>query len=209
MTLGLLNRPYRFQLYVVWLAWLRSSKAFTFRFFDAGWLTLLPCGSTRLGREDWIRSHCRILNSDIMDICWTRSYTLGYWSVQRFVKYASASLVFLVVTLLPLVSLWSFGRSTISNQLVAGSNIVRHIKLILELSLPLRVYGPIRSTHNAFQGVVMTSFCGTCSHLCCVSYLPGKICKIWYMIGWYVAYFSNSSRSLVVSSRRECSGCWR
>ena len=158
MTLGLLNRPYRFQLYVVWL---RSSKAFTFRFFDAGWLTLLPCGSTRLGREDWIRFHCRILNSDIMDICWTRSYALGYWSVQRFYQIRVCFLSVLVVTLLPLVSLWSFGRSTISNQLVAGSNIVRHVKLILELSLPLRVYGPIRSTHNAFQGVVMTSFCGT------------------------------------------------
>ncbi len=50
------------------------------------------------------------------------------------------SLVFLFVTLLPLVSLWSFGSSTISNQHVAGSIIVRHIKSILEPSLPLRVY---------------------------------------------------------------------
>jgi hypothetical protein len=68
----------------------------------------------------------------------------------------SASLVFLFVTLLPLVSLWSFGSSTILNQLVAGSIIVRHIKSILEPSLPLRVYGPMRSTHNTSKEVVMT-----------------------------------------------------
>ncbi len=98
-------------------------------------------------------------------------------------KYKSASLVFLFVTLLPLVSLWSFGSSTISNQLVAGSIIVRHIKSILEPSLPLRVYKPMRSTHNASQGVVMTSFYGTCPHFCCVSYWPGKICKIWHI--WF------------------------
>ncbi len=120
----------------------------------------------------------------------------------------SGSLVFLFVTLLPLVSLWSFGGSTISNQLVAGSTIVRHIKSILEPSLPLRVYRPMRSTHNTSQGVVMTSFCGTCLHFCCVSYWPGKICKIWHMIGWYVTYLSNTSWNLLVSSRRECPGCW-
>ncbi len=73
-------------------------------------------------------------------------------------NYKSAFLAFLFVTLLPLVSLWSIGSSTISNQLVAGSIIVRHINSILEPSLPLRVYGPIRSTHNTLQGIVMTSF---------------------------------------------------
>ena len=44
-----------------------------------------------------------------------------------------------------------------SNQLEAGSTIVRHIKSISVLSLPLRVYGPMRSTHNASQGFVMTN----------------------------------------------------
>jgi hypothetical protein len=53
------------------------------------------------------------------------------------------------------------GNSTISNQLVAVSIIVMHIKLITVLSLPLRVHGPTRSTHNASQGVVMTSFAGS------------------------------------------------
>ena len=44
------------------------------------------------------------------------------------------------------------GNSTISNQLVAGSIIMMHIKSITVLSLPLRVYGPMRSTHNAPMG---------------------------------------------------------
>ncbi len=35
------------------------------------------------------------------------------------------------------------------NQLVAGSIMVRHMKLILVFSLPLRVYCLMRSTHNA------------------------------------------------------------
>jgi hypothetical protein len=38
--------------------------------------------------------------------------------------------------------------------------MVRHMKSILEPSLLLRVYGPTRSTHNASQGVVMTSLGG-------------------------------------------------
>ncbi len=41
-----------------------------------------------------------------------------------------------------------------TSDVVAGSNIVRHMKSILDPSLPLRVLGPIRSTHNAFQGVI-------------------------------------------------------
>ena len=53
------------------------------------------------------------------------------------------------------------GNSTISNQLVAGSIIVTHIKSITVLSLPLRVYGPMRSTHSASQGLVMASFAGS------------------------------------------------
>jgi len=41
------------------------------------------------------------------------------------------------------------------NQLVAGSIIVRHIISIFEPSLPLRVYGPIRSTHNTCHLALM------------------------------------------------------
>jgi hypothetical protein len=53
------------------------------------------------------------------------------------------------------------GSSTISNQLIAGVIVVRHMKSILDLLLPLRVYCPMRSAHNALPEIVMTSFGGT------------------------------------------------
>jgi hypothetical protein len=65
---------------------------------------------------------------------------------ELFAKVVSATLVFSAnVTFLPLpavgtvISLVTVGSSTILNQLVTGSIIVRHIKSILEPSCPLRV----------------------------------------------------------------------
>jgi hypothetical protein len=50
------------------------------------------------------------------------------------------------------------GSYIVLNQLIAGSIMARHMKLILVLSLPLRVYYLMRCTHNALQGVIMNSF---------------------------------------------------
>ena len=49
----------------------------------------------------------------------------------------------------------------LSNQLIAGSIMVRHMKFILILSLPLRMYYLMRCTQNALWGVIMTSFDST------------------------------------------------
>jgi hypothetical protein len=57
------------------------------------------------------------------------------------------------------------GSSAISNQLEAGSIIDRAIKSICKLSLPLRVNGPMSSTHKHSQGFVMTVFGGSCPNL--------------------------------------------
>ncbi len=65
---------------------------------------------------------------------------------------------FLPLSMLGTVNFVTVGSFIVSNQLIAGSNIVRHMKLIPVVSLPLRVYNPVRSTHNACQGVIMTSF---------------------------------------------------
>ncbi len=46
------------------------------------------------------------------------------------------------------------GNSAILNQLEAGLIMVRAIKSICKLSLPLRVYRPMRSTHKHSQGIV-------------------------------------------------------
>ncbi len=57
----------------------------------------------------------------------------------------------------------------VSNQLIAGSIMVRHMILILVLSLPWRVYYLMRCTHDALWGVIMNSFDSTISYFACVS----------------------------------------
>jgi hypothetical protein len=57
------------------------------------------------------------------------------------------------------------GNSTTSSQLEAGSIMVRAIKSIDEPSVPLRVCGPIRSTHRASQGMHITILDGKCPYL--------------------------------------------
>ena len=65
---------------------------------------------------------------------------------------------FLPLPVLGTVNFVTVGSSVILNQLVAGSIMVRHMKLILVLSLLLRVYYLTRCTHNALWGVIMNSF---------------------------------------------------
>ncbi len=83
------------------------------------------------------------------------------------------------------------GSFVVSNQLVAGSIMVTHMKLILALFLPLRVYYLMRYTHHALWGVIMTSFDSTWPYLGCVSCFD-KICKIWHYWMVYVYLFSLS-----------------
>ena len=61
------------------------------------------------------------------------------------------------------------GNYIVSNQLIAGSIMVRHMIFIFVLSLPLRVYYLMRCTHNAIWGVILNSFDSTISYFGCVS----------------------------------------
>ncbi len=61
----------------------------------------------------------------------------------------SMYVAFLPLPLLGTVNDVTVGSFILLNQLVAGSIILRHMKLILVLSLPLRMYCLMRSTHNA------------------------------------------------------------
>jgi hypothetical protein len=61
------------------------------------------------------------------------------------------------------------GSYIVSNQLIVGSIMMRHMKLIFVLSLPLRVYYLMRCSHNALWGVIMNSFDSTLSYFGCVS----------------------------------------
>jgi hypothetical protein len=47
--------------------------------------------------------------------------------------------------------------------------MVRHMRLILVLSLPLKVYYLMRCTQNTLWGVIMNSFDSTISYFGCVS----------------------------------------
>jgi hypothetical protein len=62
----------------------------------------------------------------------------------------------------------STGNLTISNQLVAGSIIVRHMKSIAVPSLPFMVYGPIKSTQRVCHGLVITCLGGNLPYCFCL-----------------------------------------
>ncbi len=66
-------------------------------------------------------------------------------------------LPFLPLPVLGTANFVTVGSSAISNLLVVGSIMMRHMKLLLGFILSLRAYCPMRSTHNIHQGVIMTS----------------------------------------------------
>jgi hypothetical protein len=78
-------------------------------------------------------------------------------------------LPYLPLPLLGTVNFVTVGSYVVSNQLIVGSIMVRHMILILVLSLPLRVHYLVRCTHNALRGVIMNSFNSTISYFGCVS----------------------------------------
>jgi hypothetical protein len=97
------------------------------------------------------------------------------------------------------------GSYLVSNQLIAGSIMVRHMEFILVLSLPLRVYYLMRCTHNALQGVIMNSFDSIESYVGCVSYFWQDLQYLTLLNGMCILfqYFMD----FVVSLRLEWLGC--
>ena len=88
------------------------------------------------------------------------------------------------------------GICAISNQLVAGSIIVRHHNLSGFFTFWGIVYGPIRSTHRVSQGFV--SAC-----------LGGSLPYFWFFFFalWQVGHFLQTSWTVVRSPLQ--SKCWR
>ncbi len=155
--------------------------------------------------------------------CWTRSFALGYWlfyfsSVFRLrwgkkiltgkrLSQVSMYFAFLPLPVLRTVNDVTVGSFIVSNQLVAGSIMVRHMISIIVLSLPLRVYCLMRSTPNACRGVVMNSFdVHGCTFGCVGCFwqdlqdltLLDSMCKLFQYI-----------MDFVVSLRLKWPGCWR
>ncbi len=119
----------------------------------------------------------------IANNCWTRSFALGYWlfyfssvfdSDEEKKTFAGKRLS--QVSIIYPCPYWgqsffvTVGSYVVSNQLIVGSIMVRHMRLILVLSLPLRVYYLRRCTHNALRGVILNSFDSIKSYFGCVSY---------------------------------------
>ncbi len=159
----------------------------------------------------------------IANNCWTRSFARGYWlfyvssvfnsdedkkvlQVKDYLKW---------VCMLPFYPCPYWGQSIfvtvsnyiVSNQLIAGSIMVRHMKLILVLSLPLRVYYLMRCTHNTLWEVTINNFDITRSYFGCVSCFWQDLQDLTLLDGMCIPfqYFTN----FVVSWRLEWLGCWR
>ncbi len=99
------------------------------------------------------------------------------------------------------------GNCIVSNQLIAESIMVRHMILILVLSLPLRVYYIMRCTHNALWGVIMNSFDSTILYFGCVSCFLQDLQDLTLLGGMCIPfqYFTD----FVVPWRFEWLGCRR
>ena len=129
-------------------------------------------------------------------------------------KYANLGFSCVLVPFHPLVSRGIItsvitGSSTISNQLEAGSIMVRHMKSITVPSLPLIVYRPIRSTHNTSQGFVMTNLVGSFPYLCLRLLLTWHA---WQFLTYLQMVFLIPFQYIAeqrVSSSLVCPGCCR
>ena len=144
---------------------MRFNIAFTCGFLIVVGLCLMPYESHRYSK----------FNLNSLPLSYTRYQHLGYLHNQNLLTNhamqsellsktssdASNSLPSTVI----LLSCRTRGNSTISNQMDVGSIIVRAIESMTEPPLPLRVYGPTRSTHNILHGVVITVLGGRCLYL--------------------------------------------
>ena len=110
-------------------------------------LNSLPLSYTKYQRLGYLLNQNLLANS-----------AMQYELLLKISLHASNSLPSAVIVL----SHWTRGNSTISNQLDARSIMVRAMKSITEPSLPLRVYGPKKSTHIVLHGVVIMVIGGRC-----------------------------------------------
>ncbi len=105
-------------------------------------------------------------------------------------------LPYLPLPLLGTVNFVTVGNYIVSNQLIAGSIMVRHMTLILVLFLPLRVYYLMRCTHNALWGVIMNSFDSVISYFGCVSWFWQDLKDLFY---WVVCAYLFSTSQILLS----------
>ena len=114
---------------------------------------------------------------------------------------------------LPLTSLvvsWlTSGNSTILNQLEEGSIMVSAIESIADPSLPLSVYGPMRSTYKAFHGVFISILDGRWPYYSVCLLLTWHDLHDLIMDQMVVHIPFHYIAALIIPSKRVCPGCWR
>jgi hypothetical protein len=187
---------------------MRSNIAFACGFLIVVGLCLIPYESHRYSKFNLnslplsytMYRHFRyLLNQNLLTSCAMQSELLS-----KISSDASDSLPSTVIVL----SCLTGGNSTILNQLDAGSIMVRAMKSMTEPSLPLRVYGPTRSTH-VLQGVVITVLGSKCPYL-----------SFRFLLTWHALHDFVIDRMVVcipfqyivaciVSSRQVCPGSCR
>ncbi len=102
----------------------------------------------------------------IANNCWTRLFALGYWLFIFLVFLTQMRKENLCSYLpLPLLGTVNFWQSVnILCWTICWIKHRRHMILVLVMSLLLRVYYLLRSTHNAIWWVIMNSFDSTISY---------------------------------------------
>ena len=158
-------------------------------------------------------------NLNSLPLSYTRYRHLGYLLNQNLLtnralqselllKISSATSNSLPLTCVVLSHLTS-GNSTILNQLDAGSIMVRAMKSMTEPSLPLRVYGPTRSTHNVLHGVVIMVLGGRCPYLSFRFLLTWHVLQDFVIDRMVVLIPFQYIVACIVFSRCVCPGCCR
>jgi hypothetical protein len=123
-------------------------------------------------------------------------------------KICSSIVLSLPLTLL-VINCMIVGNSTTSNQLEVGLIMVRAMKSIDELSLPLSVYGPTRSIHKASHGVLITILDGRCPYFCVHFLFTWQVLHDFVMDQLVFLIHFQYIAAFIVSSRWVYPGCWR
>ncbi len=189
--------------------WMRSQMAFACGFLIVVGLRFMPYESHNV-------SKCN-LNPDLLS--YIKYWHLGYlhnqilltnWLIQSDdLSNICSSIVLSLPLTFMVINRMIVGNSTTSNQLEAGLIMVRAVKSIDEPSLPLSVYGPMRMTHKASHGVLMTILDGRCPYFC-VSFLFTWQVLHNFVMDWMVFLIPfHYIAACIVSLRWVCPGCWR
>ncbi len=189
--------------------WTHSQMAFAWGFLNVVGLRFMPYDLHNV-------SQC---NLNLDPLSWIKYWHHGYLHNQILLtnqeiwlddlSKISSLLTFSLQLTNVAVSWLTSGNSTISNQLEAGWIMVSAMKSTAEPSLPLSVYEPIKSTHKAYHGVLITVLDGRWP------YFSWHLLLTWHdlhdlVIDWTV--FCISFQYIMVSivpSRRVCPRCWK